>query len=134
MLFLAERQSFSARVYVSSIQHSRSVLIGFQFPYKNTPFLFVYLFVIALSYNWSFIHAVHAHPSYLNRCFKQRTGQNIVETITQKRMELAKTIMKQGIYKVYEISDNVGINYATYFSHVFRKYTGTSPKDYIDVF
>ncbi|MEG0485548.1 MAG: response regulator [Oscillospiraceae bacterium] len=78
--------------------------------------------------------AVHAHPSYLSRCFKQRTGQNIVETITQKRMELAKTIMKQGIYKVYEISDKVGINDATYFSHVFRKYTGMSPKDYIDAF
>ncbi|MEG1569319.1 MAG: hypothetical protein RR349_07170, partial [Oscillospiraceae bacterium] len=65
MLFLAERQSFSARVSVSSSNHSRSVLIGIQFPYKNTPFLFGCLFVMTLSYYWSFTQAPHKARRFL---------------------------------------------------------------------
>ena len=77
--------------------------------------------------------AVNANPSYLSRYFKQKTGMNIVDTITQKRMEAARRMLADGKLKIYEISAAIGIEDTTYFSHVFRKYSGMSPKAYQDL-
>lgn len=76
----------------------------------------------------SIAEAVNVHPSYLSRCFKQRTGDSVVDKITQNRMEYAKKLLREANFKVYEIAIAVGIEDTTYFSHVFHKYTGMSPK------
>ena len=39
--------------------------------------------------------------------------------------------MIDGDYKIYEISDLLGFESAFYFSRVFKKVTGSSPRDYM---
>lgn len=43
------------------------------------------------------------------------------------RMDKAKGLLKKG-YKVYEVSEMVGYNNHRYFTDIFKKYTGETPK------
>lgn len=45
------------------------------------------------------------------------------------RMDKAKGLLKKG-YKVYEVSEMVGYNNYRYFTDIFKKYTGETPKNY----
>lgn len=55
---------------------------------------------------------------------------SIVDTITRKRMDTAKKLLEQGTLQIQEIALAVGMENTTYFSHVFRKHAGLSPKAY----
>lgn len=69
-------------------------------------------------------------PSYFSSIFKQETGQNFVEYLTQVRMERACELLKCTSYRTSEIGEQVGYNDAHYFSAAFKKAMGQSPKDY----
>ena len=69
-------------------------------------------------------------PSYFSSIFKQETGQNFVEYLTQVRMERACELLKCTSYRTAEIGEQVGYNDAHYFSAAFKKAMGQSPKDY----
>ena len=68
--------------------------------------------------------------SYFSRMFKQETGKNLMLYITDKRVEKAKEIMKQSQISMAEIAFMVGYDDYTYFSKVFKKVTGMSPREY----
>lgn len=74
--------------------------------------------------------ALNVNPSYLSRAFKNKTGMNLVDTINRKRVNRARELLAARQMKVYEVAAAVGIEDTTYFSHLFRKYTGVSPRDY----
>lgn len=78
--------------------------------------------------------AVKANPSYLSRCFKQKTGTNLIDALTQKRMDYAKRLIEEGRLKIFEIAEALGFEDTTYFSHVFRRYAGMSAKEYHDAY
>lgn len=44
----------------------------------------------------------------------------------------AKKMMADGSMKIYEISDKLGFESSFYFSKVFKKYEGISPKEYMN--
>ena len=58
-----------------------------------------------------------------------KTGQNLFDIINKKRLEKAKEYIRQG-NKIYEIAQKVGFDDVSYFSRVFRKYEGCSPREY----
>lgn len=62
--------------------------------------------------------------------YKQKTGKNIIDAIVRKKIEYAKGLIASNRMKIYEIAQAVGFDDATYFSHVFRKYTGMTAKAY----
>lgn len=68
--------------------------------------------------------------SYFSRMFKQETGKNLMLYITDKRVEKAKEIMHQSDISMAEIAFMVGYDDYTYFSKVFKKVTGVSPREY----
>lgn len=68
--------------------------------------------------------------SYFSRMFKQETGKNLMLYITDKRIEKAKEIMQQSEISMSEIAFMVGYDDYTYFSKVFKKVTGVSPREY----
>ena len=72
---------------------------------------------------------IHANGSYLSRLYKMKTGQNLFDIINKKRLEKAKEYIRQG-NKIYEIAQKVGFDDVSYFSRVFRKYEGCSPREY----
>ncbi|MFD0715914.1 response regulator [Paenibacillus sp. GCM10027626] len=73
---------------------------------------------------------VHLNSSYLSRLFKKETGETITEALTRYRIEQAKLLLQKSEIKAYVVGMMVGISDSAYFSNVFKKYTGLSPKDY----
>lgn len=72
----------------------------------------------------------HVTSSYLSKVFRQETGVNLVMYITKKRMEKALEYIKENELNLTEISYLVGYDDYTYFSRVFKKHTGMTPREY----
>ena len=68
--------------------------------------------------------------SYLSRKFKQETGKNFVEYLTELRMKKAIKLARSNI-KMYRTAAEVGIPDPNYFGRCFKKYTGMSYSDYM---
>ncbi|ASA20686.1 response regulator [Paenibacillus donghaensis] len=73
---------------------------------------------------------IHINSSYLSRLYKKVTGESIIDVINKYRIEKAKKLLRNPASKVYEVGEAVGIETPAYFTHVFSKYTGMSPKEY----
>lgn len=70
----------------------------------------------------------------LSRTFKKECGHSIVSYITMLRISMAKDFLANTNLKTFEISDKIGIHDPAYFSVIFKKNTGLSPKDYRNQF
>lgn len=70
------------------------------------------------------------HPAYMSRLFKQKTGETLTEYILRIRMEKAIELLREGKYKSSEISRMIGCSSQSYFTVLFKKYTGYNPSDY----
>ena len=53
-----------------------------------------------------------------------------MDTIAGKRIEHARQLLDEGTLKIFEVAQRVGFEDSTYFSHVFKKHTGISAKEY----
>jgi two-component system response regulator YesN len=73
---------------------------------------------------------IHINSCYLSRLYKKETGESIIDSLNKLRIEKAKELLKDPTKKVFEVAFSVGIEDAAYFTHVFIKYTGISPKEY----
>lgn len=71
-------------------------------------------------------------PNYLSILFSKYNEIGFSDYINQSKVEEAKVMMRDGDLKIYEISDLLGFESAFYFSRVFKKVTGSSPRDYIN--
>lgn len=69
-------------------------------------------------------------PNYLSQLFKKHMNVGISEYITLQKIDESKKLLKETNLKIYEISDRLGFESSFYFSKVFKKITGFSPKDY----
>lgn len=69
------------------------------------------------------------NSSYLSRKFKQETGMNFVEYLTNCRMEKAKELAKAGT-KMFIASEQVGIPDPNYFGRCFKKSVGVTYSEY----
>lgn len=68
--------------------------------------------------------------TYFSRTFRQETGENLMLYITRKRMEKAGEYISSSHISLTEIAFMVGYDDYAYFSRVFRKTYGKSPRDY----
>lgn len=68
--------------------------------------------------------------NYFCNLFKVETGLSIWDYLTKYRMEKAKEFIANSDMKNYEIAYKVGYENPSYFSKIFRKYTGISPSDF----
>lgn len=73
---------------------------------------------------------LHVNRSYLSRFYKNKTGVNLFDEILKLRIESAKEYLLKTNMKTYEVSKAVGFEDAGYFSKMFKKITGVSPKDF----
>lgn len=69
-------------------------------------------------------------PIYLSRLFKKEVGITFSSYVTRLRIERAKELLRQGDKKIYEISEIVGYQTVQYFSKVFKRETGKTPKEF----
>lgn len=74
--------------------------------------------------------AVHVSSGYVSRFYKKNAGENLFDTINSLRIKKAKELLEQSDKKIYEIAELTGFEDTAYFSKVFKKYVGYSPKEY----
>ncbi|UQZ34947.1 DNA-binding response regulator [Paenibacillus sp. PK3_47] len=67
---------------------------------------------------------------YVSRKFKQEYGINFTDYIGTVRIEKAKLLLQNPHLKLAQISEMVGFHDVKYFSKVFKKQVGSSPKEY----
>ena len=69
-------------------------------------------------------------PNYINRIFKQVTGETIFNFASAYRIEKAKEMLLDPRIKLSGVSEALGYSNPAYFSFIFKKATGLTPKEY----
>ena len=69
-------------------------------------------------------------PNYLSQLFKKHMNVGISEYITSQKIDESRKLLKETNLKIYEISDQLGFESSFYFSKVFKKAEGVSPREY----
>jgi len=69
-------------------------------------------------------------PNHLSTVFAQETGEHFIEYLTRIRLEKAKQLLRNTAMKSAEIAFEIGFNDPHYFSHIFKKNVGLSPREY----
>ena len=73
---------------------------------------------------------VNLSPNYLSAVFSQEMGTTFVEYLTAKRMEKARELLRSSDLRSGEIAAAVGYKDSHYFSFLFKKTQGCTPRDY----
>lgn len=73
---------------------------------------------------------VNISPYYFSKIFKERTGKNFIEYLTNIRMEKAKELLSTTEYSMKEICCMCGYSDPNYFSRSFKKNVGVTPTEY----
>ncbi|MFC0215635.1 helix-turn-helix domain-containing protein [Paenibacillus chartarius] len=71
-------------------------------------------------------------PYTLSRAFKQATGINFIDYLTNMRIGTAKELLQSTQLKMSEIAEKVGYQH-TYFNRIFKKVEGMTPSQYRDM-
>jgi two-component system response regulator YesN len=77
--------------------------------------------------------AVYLSPNYFSHIFKKIRKESFTDYLNKIRVEKAKALLSNNLYKVYEVSDMVGYSDYKYFSSVFKKIVGVSPTQYSEL-
>ena len=72
----------------------------------------------------------HFGVSTLCGIFKKSTGQTILHYFMELKINEAKRLLREDGKTVSEISELLGFESPQYFSRMFRKYVGMSPRDF----
>lgn len=69
-------------------------------------------------------------PGYLSAVFRKETGKTISEFIREKRMKHAVHLLTTTHLQIQTVALHCGIMDVQYFSKIFKKHTGMTPKEY----
>ena len=76
--------------------------------------------------------AVHFHPVYLSRIYKETAGISLSEYIADQRLKAACSLLCTTATPIAAIARATGFASPNYFSRWFRKQTGVTPQEYRD--
>jgi two-component system response regulator YesN len=80
------------------------------------------------------LHTVASHVNFsqnhFSTIFSQETGGNFIEYLTKVRIEKAKELLVNSNLKSADIAYEVGFSDPHYFSFIFKKNTGISPREF----
>ncbi len=113
---LAFRDSKTSHQYVGMIQQAKE-FIAQRYMDPN-----ISLDRVAAQVNLSSCH--------FSAIFSQETQTTFKEYVTELRINKAKELLRTTTLRSFEIADRIGYNDPHYFSYVFRKNTGLSPKEF----
>lgn len=122
-----------SRLIIRALQHLKPEDAGAQgFVGRMTAYVDGHYADEALSLQYIADHVVYMNADYIGREFSRVMGRKFSSYLLEARMERAKLLMAtQSALHSYEIAERIGLgNNPHYFSQVFRKYTGMTPKDY----
>lgn len=70
------------------------------------------------------------NPAYFSSMFKKETGENFIDYVMNTRIQNAKSYLLQTDMKVDEVALAVGYSDVKYFTRLFKKKTGLSPREF----
>ena len=70
-------------------------------------------------------------PQYFSTIFKQSMGRNFVEWLSEYRIKKAMEYLDEPGAVIKEVCFKVGYNDPNYFSRIFKKISGMTPKEYM---
>lgn len=70
-------------------------------------------------------------PSYLNRLFRKHENLSVIEYSNLMKMNKAKDLIKGSMMTITLISEKLGFSSLHYFSRLFKKTFGISPREYL---
>jgi two-component system response regulator YesN len=74
---------------------------------------------------------IHVNPSYLSRRFHEEVGIAFSEYLMNYRIEMAKKlIINNQDWSISQVAERTGFNSQHYFSTIFRKMVGATPKEF----
>lgn len=77
-------------------------------------------------------NALYISPGYLSSVFSKYEPMGAANYINKVKIEEAWQLLREQRLKVYEVAFQLGYENAGYFAKVFRKYTGCTPKEYME--
>jgi len=78
----------------------------------------------------SVAQAVCLSPNHFSAIFSQECKTTFIEYLTNVRIENAKRLIRETDRKGYDIAYDCGFSDPHYFSYIFKKNTGLSPREY----
>jgi two-component system response regulator YesN len=73
---------------------------------------------------------VNLSPTHFSTIFSQESGKTFIEFLTETRIESAKQLLLCTPKRSSEIAYDVGFRDSRYFSFVFKKVVGCSPREF----
>jgi two-component system, response regulator YesN len=74
--------------------------------------------------------SLHVNPSYLSVHFKRETGMGFSEFVNDLKISKSKELLEKTNLRLLEIADLCGFEDQSYFTKVFSKRVGMSPREY----
>lgn len=76
--------------------------------------------------------SLYISPNHLTRSFKKEMGKTPIDFLIEQRMFLAKELLEQNNFSISMISAKVGYGNYSYFTKIFKKFYGKTPREYRD--
>ncbi|OGS21506.1 MAG: hypothetical protein A3J83_05850 [Elusimicrobia bacterium RIFOXYA2_FULL_40_6] len=73
---------------------------------------------------------VYLNPAYFSRLFHEITGKSFTDHLIEMRLNKAKLLMRNPLISIKEAAFRVGFENQYYFSRLFKKKEGSTPKTY----
>ncbi|MCZ8520468.1 MULTISPECIES: response regulator transcription factor [Paenibacillus] len=73
---------------------------------------------------------LYMNPSYFSRYFKRLTGENFTDYVNGLKMKIASKRLESADDSVEQVALALGYSDRTYFSKVFKKYVGVTPREF----
>ena len=77
-----------------------------------------------------FASELFLNTSYLSSLFKKETGMTLTDYVNQHRIGYAKRLLKSTTLSIQAVATSVGITDIHYFTRLFRRETGLSPREF----
>lgn len=74
--------------------------------------------------------SIHLSASYVSKRFRDVSGQTVTDFISEKKIKEAAYLIDTRQYTLGEISSLLQFSSQSYFTKIFKKYSGMTPEDY----
>ncbi len=72
---------------------------------------------------------IGTNPFFLSKAFKQVTGKNFIDYLTELRMDKARELLRDSELRIHDVASQVGYQHS-YFNRIFKKLEGMTPTRY----